>query len=85
MVTVVGLGEVTVNTIIVIFISRVLFLSGGLSQVTQPGCDVNLLHSLSFEILTVALAMPQLLLRRVEVHCLQCKNCQYRFLGHYPL
>ena len=26
----------------------------------------------------------QLLPRRVEVHCLQCKNCQYRFLGQYP-
>ena len=26
----------------------------------------------------------QLLPRRVEVHCLQCKNCQYSFLGQYP-
>ena len=26
----------------------------------------------------------QLLVGRVEVHRLQCKNCQYRFLGQYP-
>ena len=28
--------------------------------------------------------IPQLLMGRVEVHRLQCKNCQYRFLGQYP-
>ena len=27
---------------------------------------------------------PQLLPGCVEFHCLQCKNCQYRFLGQYP-
>ena len=28
--------------------------------------------------------VSQLLVGRVEVHRLQCKNCQYRFLGQYP-
>ena len=27
---------------------------------------------------------PQLLPRCMEVHCLQCKNCQYRYLWQYP-
>ena len=30
------------------------------------------------------LAMSQLLPRCMEVHCLQCKNCQYRYLWQYP-
>ena len=31
-----------------------------------------------------AFSAAQLLVGRVEVHRLQCKNCQYRFLGQYP-
>ena len=48
------------------------------AAVTAVQCHFRLSKYFSANII------PQLLVGRVEVHRLQCKNCQYRFLGQYP-
>ena len=44
-------------------------------------CSFELKRSFFWELLNLN---PQLLPRCMEVHCLQCKNCQYRYLWQYP-